>query len=335
MAHPEYPELVDGHEVHVDHDGTFVVVCPLPGMSEPGAPDAVSRWSKDCEAWEVVCPLCEWAEGRYPLHPDHGPHDALTDPDEPPPIGGGAGGNHVSDWAPCEVPLRRVRAFEVVLTVHEGVTAAIARVDAGYRAANGAARYPVRQSVTAAYNCRRTTSGTSMSKHSWGVAVDVNWDKNPYGKKLITDMPRWFIDLWKAEGFGWGGDWNSVKDAMHYSKFPNEGGDGRLYVGSAPRPEPVITTIQEDEVETLHAGNPRTTIHRQSGERGFSLSSDQLGNEARTKIRVAKGRFGFWPFIEVVELEPGTPRVFLWGDGEECAPLVFVEGTHATVRVVR
>jgi hypothetical protein len=76
------------------------------------------------------------------------------------------------------------------------------------------------------YNCRLTTGGHSRSAHSWPVAVDINPDKNPFSStaQLKTDIPKKFVDCFKKEGFGWGGDWHSVKDPMHFSLAPNEGG---------------------------------------------------------------------------------------------------------------
>lgn len=90
-----------------------------------------------------------------------------------------------------------------------------------------------------AYNCRRITGGTGYSLHSYGpgdrftfwtgvtvstaLAVDINWQDNPYGPVLRTDMPRSMVDdvlrirtrngqqVWR-----WGGDYTSNKDAMHF-----------------------------------------------------------------------------------------------------------------------
>jgi D-alanyl-D-alanine carboxypeptidase/Putative peptidoglycan binding domain len=76
------------------------------------------------------------------------------------------------------------------------------------------------------YNCRSTTGGGSQSAHSWAAAVDVNPEQNPFSSKaiLITDMPREFREVFKRHGLGWGGDWRSVKDAMHFSMDRGEQG---------------------------------------------------------------------------------------------------------------
>jgi hypothetical protein len=79
------------------------------------------------------------------------------------------------------------------------------------------------------YNCRMTTSGKSWSAHAWAAAVDVNPDDNPLTSgKLVTDLPRAFIKAFTDAGFGWGGNWSSSKDAMHFSLSPNEGGTPKV-----------------------------------------------------------------------------------------------------------
>lgn len=99
--------------------------------------------------------------------------------------------------------------------------------------------YVPRSGVTGAYNCRQITGGTSYSLHAYGpgakftfwngltiatsLAVDINWDKNPYGPSLITDMPRGMIDEIEAirtnngkQVWRWGGYYTGNKDAMHF-----------------------------------------------------------------------------------------------------------------------
>lgn len=60
---------------------------------------------------------------------------------------------------------------------------------------------------------------TKLSFHGIGAAIDVNSETNPYRSDnvLITDMPAWFVDAWRDAGWCWGGDWQTIKDAMHFS----------------------------------------------------------------------------------------------------------------------
>jgi hypothetical protein len=83
-------------------------------------------------------------------------------------------------------------------------------------------RYPIRQADTGAYNCRQITGGSGYSLHAYGIAVDVNWQSNPYGPNLVTDMPPAAIrEIEALEASGqpavrWGGRYSGNKDAMHF-----------------------------------------------------------------------------------------------------------------------
>lgn len=67
--------------------------------------------------------------------------------------------------------------------------------------------------------CNRNIAGTRIkSNHAWPVAVDINPGQNPmrYDNKLVTDLPSEVVNIFKSEGFRWGGNYKSVKDAMHF-----------------------------------------------------------------------------------------------------------------------
>jgi hypothetical protein len=51
------------------------------------------------------------------------------------------------------------------------------------------------------------------------------------GGQLITDMPENISAIAKGLGLGWGGNWASIKDAMHFSVAKHEGGDIKLSDG--------------------------------------------------------------------------------------------------------
>jgi hypothetical protein len=60
---------------------------------------------------------------------------------------------------------------------------------------------------------RRKRTGSSLSLHSWGLAVDLNASWNRMGKKSAQDSA--LVACFKESGFDWGGDW-SRPDAMHF-----------------------------------------------------------------------------------------------------------------------
>jgi hypothetical protein len=54
-----------------------------------------------------------------------------------------------------------------------------------------------------------------LSVHAWGAAFDLNWDRNPFGWTLHTDLPPAFIAAFTSRGWSWGGAWQHKKDPMH------------------------------------------------------------------------------------------------------------------------
>lgn len=93
---------------------------------------------------------------------------------------------------------------------------------------------------TSAFNCRLVTGGKRLSNHAYGTAIDINPVQNPWVSKGNTDPPAGreydteeersadVIGLIKSDGvvtkafkgrkWGWGGDWNSLKDYQHFSE---------------------------------------------------------------------------------------------------------------------
>lgn len=87
------------------------------------------------------------------------------------------------------------------------------------------------------FNYRRISGTDRLSKHAFGMAVDINPLYNPYvGRGMIlppegeayADRSKKFdykIDnrdlcykLFVSHGFTWGGDWGSLKDYQHFEK---------------------------------------------------------------------------------------------------------------------
>ena len=52
-----------------------------------------------------------------------------------------------------------------------------------------------------------------VSRHTWGIAVDLNVDANPFGARPRQD--RRLVTIMAKHGFAWGGDWLQP-DAMHF-----------------------------------------------------------------------------------------------------------------------
>lgn len=76
------------------------------------------------------------------------------------------------------------------------------------------------------YGYRKMASGTgSLSHHSYGVAIDINWSENPavyWGYSPDPNSEYYInqniVNIFKAHGFYWGGDWSAnFYDPMHFS----------------------------------------------------------------------------------------------------------------------
>jgi D-alanyl-D-alanine carboxypeptidase/LysM domain len=68
------------------------------------------------------------------------------------------------------------------------------------------------------YNNRAIKGTNKPSNHSWGLAVDLNWDLNPesHDGKVHSNLPSWLPQLWGRYGFAWGGNYHgSHRDPMH------------------------------------------------------------------------------------------------------------------------
>lgn len=82
--------------------------------------------------------------------------------------------------------------------------------------ANEADGYVYRAADTGAYNCRKIAGTTTWSNHAWGLAIDENWNSNPFTTPLQTDKPDWLVQRWNRYGFAWGGHYSGRKDSMHF-----------------------------------------------------------------------------------------------------------------------
>lgn len=64
------------------------------------------------------------------------------------------------------------------------------------------------------FNIRKKRALTSMSLHSWGIAVDINAFENQLNQ--IPKLTPGFVKCFTDAGFDWGGNWKGRVDAMHF-----------------------------------------------------------------------------------------------------------------------
>jgi hypothetical protein len=63
------------------------------------------------------------------------------------------------------------------------------------------------------YYPRFIAGTTTLSNHSFGLAMDLNVPGNQRG--TAGEMDRGVVGIFKKWGFAWGGDWNYT-DPMHF-----------------------------------------------------------------------------------------------------------------------
>ncbi|HSQ36655.1 MAG TPA: M15 family metallopeptidase [Acidimicrobiia bacterium] len=135
-----------------------------------------------------------------------------------------------------EVALPMTGDREVTVWVHEAVLpaleAAIANLEAEEAAGN---YYEIRRGDVSSFRPETVWPKRYLSFHAVGAAIDINASNNPYSadNELTTDLPDWFVAAWTGAGWCWGGDWQSIKDPMHFSWR------GPLYTAGYPATTPV------------------------------------------------------------------------------------------------
>jgi hypothetical protein len=110
--------------------------------------------------------------------------------------------------------------------VHEKVKNAFVCAQQDILKCDAGRNYPF--STILAFDWRPMVTQDTLSYHSFGIAMDINPKQNPmcpgfdpdgiceYDGQLITNLPPCVRDAFKRYGFRWGGDWNEIKDAMHF-----------------------------------------------------------------------------------------------------------------------
>ena len=65
------------------------------------------------------------------------------------------------------------------------------------------------------FSFRPQRTGSKLSAHAWGIAIDLNPESNAQG--TAGDMDAGLVSIFKQAGFSWGGDWKGrVRDPMHF-----------------------------------------------------------------------------------------------------------------------
>lgn len=193
-------------------------------------------------------------------------------------------------------------------------------------------KYPVRSGQTWGYNCRKITGGTGYSLHAFAedsgfafwtgvkvamaVAVDVNSLANPYGPRLVTDMPRPMVEAILgirtnngAQVWGWGGNYRNNKDAMHFELVcsPAELATGVNWATVPGMVAPVPPSPPSQPEPELEDDEMQVVVYPEGGGACYLL----LGDGKKLRISNWDGRDGKDPNSSVVK-NWGEKRIVLF-----------------------
>ncbi len=119
-----------------------------------------------------------------------------------------------------EVALPMTGEEEVTVWVHDAVLPALERAIANLEREEAAGHYyEIRAGDVSSFRPATVLPKRYLSFHAVGAAIDINTTTNPYSgdNELNTDLPGWFVKAWTDAGWCWGGDWQTIKDPMHFS----------------------------------------------------------------------------------------------------------------------
>ena len=91
----------------------------------------------------------------------------------------------------------------------------VPHVAAAFGALHGAGQWALLRDFGGCYEwrCQRLAPAV-RSRHSWGIALDLNVADNPFLAPPL--MPAPVVSAFKAHGFAWGGEFVHRPDGMHF-----------------------------------------------------------------------------------------------------------------------
>lgn len=168
-----------------------------------------------------------------------------------------------------------------VLAVHAAMVPALDEAARSIEAALARGeRYEIDNRSTFSTAARTIGGSLRISRHTYGIAFDVNASTNPFrgDNRLVSDLPSWWIDPFLDAGFCWGGLWIGKKDAMHFAW------QGPAFSGyeSIPLPAPPLT----DPAPFTTPDVTQLVVPRAGSDVVATVLADAQGNGAIDIVRI-------------------------------------------------
>ena len=192
---------------------------PIP--TTPTTPTTPSNTSQTKSTIDVGT-MVNWAKygGETPDAPDASGSDSDSIEDSGSSSGGTGGG--LQGEPPANIPLADVVSKS---GVRAKVGTQYARQFQGLINDLENSGYQIKE--LGGYNHRKSRSSNRWSAHAWGAALDINPSENPF-QSTRTTLPNNTSQIASKWGLGWGMNWKSVKDPMHFSADAREGGNSNM-----------------------------------------------------------------------------------------------------------
>ncbi len=141
-------------------------------------------------------------------------------------------------------------------------------------------RYSIDEPSTFSAAARTIGGSLRISRHTYGIAFDVNSRRNPFrgDNELVTDLPDWWVQSFLDAGFCWGGLWIGSKDPMHFAWQ----GPAFSNIDELPQPYEPLTV----EVPFTNPAASIRVVPRADRDTLTTILTDADGNGAIDVIRV-------------------------------------------------
>ncbi|MEO7992922.1 MAG: M15 family metallopeptidase [bacterium] len=141
------------------------------------------------------------------------------------------------------------------------------------------------------YNPRHTRGTETMSRHSWGIAFDINAIWNGFGRTPAAEgtpgSVHEIVSIFEGYGFAWGGNFTKRKDGMHF-EFADL---SKVTQGNAPLPKELLVFGTANRPDVILSKGDDGRLYAAAGQLADLLTVPMSAGERSTLVPIR-------PFLE-------------------------------------